>query len=144
INLAGADLELRKEWRSGTMFLASYGYLLARYTDDTLSNTRAPNAPTQYASVRGVTPLVPNLLNGAVRITYEDRRRSSTSNDDESPAAVIADVVLSGRIARYRLKYAFGVYNLFNWQYALPALPYAANLMPQNGRSFIFSLTATR
>ena len=42
------------------------------------------------------------------------------------------------------LRYAAGVYNLFNWQYALPAVPYATNLMPQNGRSFIFSLTATR
>ena len=42
------------------------------------------------------------------------------------------------------LRYAAGVYNLFNWQYALPALPYATNLMPQNGRSFIFSLTAAR
>ena len=89
INLAGVDLELRKEWRSGTMFLASYGYLLARYTDDTLGDTRAPNAPTHYVSMRGVTPLVQNLLNGAVRITYEDERRSSTADSNVSPRAVI-------------------------------------------------------
>jgi hypothetical protein len=41
-------------------------------------------------------------------------------------------------------RYAAGVYNLFNGQYALPAVPYAANRMPQNGRSLILSLTATR
>ncbi|HEY0250040.1 MAG TPA: TonB-dependent receptor, partial [Kofleriaceae bacterium] len=69
INLAGLDLEARKEWRSGTMFLASYGLLYARYTDSDIGNTHVPNAPTQYASVRGVTPIVPNLVNGAIRIT---------------------------------------------------------------------------
>jgi outer membrane receptor protein involved in Fe transport len=57
---------------------------------------------------------------------------------------VVVDAVISGAIARHGVRYAAGVYNLFNWQYALPAVPYAANVMPQNGRSFIFSLTATR
>jgi hypothetical protein len=51
---------------------------------------------------------------------------------------------ISGAIARYGVRYAAGVYNLFNGQYALPAVPYAANRMPQNGRSLLFSLTATR
>ena len=43
-----------------------------------------------------------------------------------------------------RLRYAAGVYNIFNWQYSLPAVPYASAVMPQNGRSFMFSLTVQR
>ena len=144
INLAGLDLEARKEWRSGTMFLASYGFLFARYTDSSIGNTNVPNAPTHYASLRGVTPLVPNVLNGAVRLTYEDARRSSINDDNESPRAIIADVVLSGRLARYHLKYAMGVYNLFNWQYALPANPFPVENMPQAGRSLMFNLVYTQ
>jgi outer membrane receptor protein involved in Fe transport len=143
INLAGADVEVRKEWRSGTMFLASYGFLFARYTDDMLANTHVPNAPTHYASIRGVTPLVPNLVNGAIRISFEDARRSSPNDDVESPRAIIADVVLSGRIARYHLKYAMGVYNLFNWQYSLPANPFPVENMPQAGRSLMVNLVYT-
>ncbi len=73
--------------------------MLARYTDASIGNTHVLNAPTQYASLRGVTPLVPNVLNGAVRLTFEDARRSSTNDDSESPSAIIADVVLSGRLA---------------------------------------------
>jgi outer membrane receptor protein involved in Fe transport len=57
---------------------------------------------------------------------------------------VIADVVASGLIGRHGLRYAAGVYNLFNWKYALPAVPFASTLMPQNGRSFMFSLTLQR
>jgi outer membrane receptor protein involved in Fe transport len=74
----------------------------------------------------------------------EDRRRIDTSTTEQSDRAVVVDAVISGAIARHGLCYAAGVYNLFNWQYALPALPYASALMPQNGRSFILSLTATR
>jgi outer membrane receptor protein involved in Fe transport len=144
INLAGVDVEVRKEWRAGTMFLASYGLLLARYTDASVGNTHVPNAPTQYASVRGVTPLVPNLLTGAVRLTYEDARRSSPNDNTETANAVIADVVVSGRIARYRLRYSLGIYNLFNWQYALPANPFPVENMPQAGRSLMFNLVYTQ
>ncbi|CAN5683069.1 hypothetical protein BH11MYX1_BH11MYX1_08310 [soil metagenome] len=144
INLAGLDLEARKEWRSGTMFLATYGLLLARYTDNSVGNTHVPNAPTQYASIRGVTPLVPNLINGAVRLTFEDARRSSRNDDVNSPRAIIADVVLSGRLQHYHLKYAMGVYNLFNWQFALPANPFPVENMPQAGRSLMFNLLYTQ
>jgi outer membrane receptor for ferrienterochelin and colicins len=146
LEIAGVDLELRKEWRAGTMLAASYGYLYGRYRDPPPDdpNQNLPNAPTHYASFRGVTPLVPNLVNGALRVTFEDARRISPTNDAESPRAVIADVVLSGRIARYGLRYAVGVYNLFNWQYSLPANPFPSDLMPQAGRSLMFNLLYTR
>ena len=37
-----------------------------------------------------------------------------------------------------------GVYNLFNWQYALPANPFPVENMPQAGRSLMFNLVYTQ
>ena len=63
---------------------------------------------------------------------------------DKTERAVVADAVISGLINRHGLRYAAGVYNLFNWQYSLPAVPYASATMPQNGRTFMFNLTLFR
>lgn len=146
----GADLELRRELRAGIMASVQYGYNHGRYaaapTDDPSlpESTRLPNAPSHYAGFKMIFPIVTTAVNGALRAALEDRRRIDTTTTEESERAVVVDAVISGAIARYGLRYAAGVYNLFNWQYALPAVPYASNLMPQNGRSFIFSLTMTR
>jgi len=146
----GTDVELRRELRAGVMASAQYGYSYGRYagspSDDPSqpTSTRLPNAPTHYAGFKVIFPIVTSAVNGALRAALEDRRRIDTTTTAQSDRAVVVDAVISGAIARHGLRYAAGVYNLFNWQYALPALPYAANLMPQNGRSFIFSLTATR
>ena len=146
----GADLELRRELRAGVMASLQYGYSHGRYAsapgDDPgqSKTTRLPNAPTHYAGFKVIFPIVTSAINGALRAALEDRRRIDTTTTEQSDRAVVVDAVISGAIARHGVRYAAGVYNLFNWQYALPAVPYAANLMPQNGRSFIFSLTLTR
>jgi outer membrane receptor protein involved in Fe transport len=146
----GADLELRREFRAGVMASLQYGYNHGRYasapsTDASQPQSmQLPNAPSQYAGFKVIFPIVTSSINGALRAALEDRRRIDTTTTDETDRAVVADAVISGTIARQGLRYAAGVYNLFNWQYALPAVPYAANRMPQNGRSFIFSLTLTR
>lgn len=139
----GADLELRREWRAGMMLSAQYGVLRPRYTaapELTPDDRALPNAPTHYASFKAVAPLVGSLAQGAVRVTVEDARRLDAASTTRTPRAVVADVVLSGVVARHGLRYAVGVYNLFDWQYTLPAAPYASSLMPQAGRSLVFSL----
>jgi outer membrane receptor protein involved in Fe transport len=103
-----------------------------------------PNAPQHFFSFRGVVPIVPSLISGAVRTTVEAPRRIDVETRDNTKTAVVTDMVLSGQVASYELRYAIGVYNLFNWQYSLPASPYASRLMPQQGRSFMFSLTLVR
>jgi outer membrane receptor for ferrienterochelin and colicins len=146
--IGGVDLELRREFRAGLMASAQYGFLYARYASDIgdvgTAAKRLPNAPTNYAGFKVVFPIVPSSLTGAVRAALEDRRRIDTSVIQRTDRAVVADVVLSGLVNRHGLRYNAGVYNLFNWQYALPAVPYASNQMPQNGRSFMFSLTLYR
>ena len=144
----GGDVELRREWRGGAMFSASYGLQSSRYqsSDDAFAGRgRVPNQPAHLASVRAVAPLVAaGGLSGAVRVSLEGPRRIGVDSGAETDAAVVADVVLSGAVARAGLRWSAGVYNLFDWQYALPAEPYASVVMPQIGRSLVVSLTLTR
>ncbi len=146
----GGDLELRRDFRAGMMASFTYGYVNGRYsespnTDPTLPQSRdLPNAPTHYAAMKVIVPIVPSALTGAFRAALEDRRRIDTGSEDTSERAVVADVVLSGIIARHGVRYAAGAYNVFNWQYALPALPFAATTMPQAGRTFMLSLSIAR
>ena len=107
-------------------------------------STRVPNAPQHFFSFRGVVPVIPSVVTGAVRTTVEAPRRIDIETRDDTKTAVVTDLVVSGNVTRHELRYAVGVYNLFNWQYELPASPYASRLMPQQGRSFMFSLTLVR
>ena len=103
-----------------------------------------PNAPSQYAGFKVMFPIVQNTLGAAFRGALEDRRRLDTTVTERTERAFVADAVVSGVAGRYGVRYAVGVYNIFNWQYSLPAVPYASPVMPQNGRSFMFSLTIAR
>jgi outer membrane receptor protein involved in Fe transport len=139
--LAGADLEVRREFRGGWMFAAQYGFMQARYLEAPIEvggtdDTRVPNAPEHYASVKGVFPLLPSVLTGAARLTLEAPRRVRFDGDDLTDWALVADFVISGRIDEFGLRYALGVYNLFDWEYDLPAEPFVAPTLPQARRTF--------
>ncbi|MBI4815132.1 MAG: TonB-dependent receptor [Deltaproteobacteria bacterium] len=141
----GADLELRREFRGGWMFAAQYGFLAANYGtspnegEPLTQSKKVPNAPNHYLSLRGIVPLVERSLQGALRLTVEAPRRVDLANDDETDLAVIADAVITGYSAAYGVKGSVGIYNLFDWQYSLPASPFPSRTMPQLGRSFLFS-----
>jgi outer membrane receptor for ferrienterochelin and colicins len=146
----GADLEVRRELRSGITASAYYGYLRGRYrsspnpdSPELPQSLQLPNAPTHFAGAKIIFP-ISNSITGAIRAAFEDRRRIDPTVNEKSGRAVVADAVVSGRLPRFGVHYAVGVYNLFNWRYAVPAVPFSTNLMPQNGRSFIFSLGITR
>jgi outer membrane receptor protein involved in Fe transport len=144
--MVGGDVELRREFRGGVLASAHYGFLNARYIDtpEGALDRQVANAPTNFAGFKVIFPIVQRSVNGAFRASFEDARRIDTTTQRESDRALVADAVLSGTIARYQIRYAAGVYNIFNWRYALPAFPYASDLMPQSGRSFMFSLAAYR
>ncbi|MFO0694806.1 MAG: TonB-dependent receptor [Polyangiales bacterium] len=139
----GGDVEAKREFRAGWMVSAMYGYLLASYVDASYGggNRRVPNAPRQFASFRGIAPLGPTGLRLAVRLTLEAPRRINVDTNAQTPTAVVGDVVLSGEVSRWGLDYAFGVYNVFGWPYALPTDPtFQSTTMPQPGRTFLASL----
>jgi outer membrane receptor protein involved in Fe transport len=138
----GVDTELRREFRAGWMFSAMYGYLRARYSSAAAGggDTRVPNVPSHYASIRGIAPLA-SWLKLAMRAALEAPRRISSETHAQTSTHVIADVVLSGEAPRSRLDYALGLYNLLDAQSALPTDPtFVTSTMPQPGRTLLLSL----
>ena len=55
--------------------------------------------------------------------------------------AVLADVVVSGSVDDLGIRYAVGVYNLFDWDYALPVSAFPTTTLPQRGRRLMVSLS---
>jgi len=141
----GGDVEVRRELRGGWMFAAQAGGLHAAYleaptAEGATPNRRVPNAPYLYGSTRAIFPILDRLLRGAVRVSVEAPRRISLTSDQGSGWAVRADVVASGGVSELGLTYAVGVYNLFDWQVAVPVSPFPTSTLPQRGRSFMLSL----
>jgi outer membrane receptor for ferrienterochelin and colicins len=147
--IVGADLEVTRELRAGVMASAHYGFSYGRYAsnpndDPDLSSSRElPNAPAHSVAGKVIFPIA-GSINGAVRAAFEDRRRIDVSIDGKSERAVVADAVLSGRANRFGVNYSIGLYNVFNWRYALPGQPYASNLIPQAGRSLMVNVGIAR
>jgi outer membrane receptor protein involved in Fe transport len=143
--ILGFDLEIRRDFRRGWMFAATAGVLDAQFLEPPASSdtdgTRVPNAPRGYGSLKAVVPAITNRLYLASRLTLETPRRILLDADTTTDWAVIADMVMTGRIEEYGVKYAFGVYNLFDWTLYLPVDPFVSRTMPQQGRSFMANLS---
>jgi outer membrane receptor protein involved in Fe transport len=154
--LAGADFELRREWRQGWMFSAYYGYQHGQYqplpesSDALKKDPRVINAPEHLGSLRGVVPVVPELASLGARVTLEAPRRIDLG-DAGLPAqerftrtAVTADVTLSGNIRRFGVGYVLGVYNLTDQRYDyLVSQSYLGKLSRNNGRTVLFNVNVT-
>ncbi|WP_437914231.1 TonB-dependent receptor [Sorangium sp. So ce302] len=141
ILVLGAEAELRREWRQGWMASLSYSYSRARYlekgdVDEVLK--KVPNSPEHMAAVKGTVPLFGKALMLSTRLTVESPRIDKTL--EETDAAVIWDVVLSGQTEVAGLRYNMGVYNVADWEYEAPISPqFTATRMPQAGRTFLLS-----
>lgn len=137
--VVGGDGELRREWRRGLMLAATYSYQNARYVSGANSGSRVLNVPDHLAGFRTVIPVVPELLSAALRMALEAPRRlqggGATSTD------VVADVVFSGEVRAYGVRYALGLYNVADRRYEVPvSLTFASRTMPQNGRTLLLDL----
>lgn len=151
--LAGGDIEIRREWRQGWMFSAMYSYQRAQYLDtNTYPDPRLINAPEHMASFKTVVPIVQGVVSVAARAALEAPRRISMESreelvmrgldpDNQTRPAIVADLVLSGTVQRYGLRYALGLYNLLDWRYEVPiSSVYASRTMVQNGRTLLFDV----
>jgi outer membrane receptor protein involved in Fe transport len=146
IFVIGGDVELRREWLGGWMLSLMYGYQRARLLD-AAGERLVPNSPEHLASAKAVVPLVPELLQIATRLSLEAPRpvRAGLSSTEQewSPWAVVGDIVASGRVERFGLRYSVGVYNVFDWRYSLPVDEvFAHRLVPQRGRTFLLNVGA--
>jgi outer membrane receptor for ferrienterochelin and colicins len=146
ILVVGGDVELRREWLGGWMLAVMYGYQRARQLDPS-GEKLVLNTSEHLASARAVAPIVPGLLQIATRLSLESPRpvrASALSMEQEfSPWAVVGDVVASGRVERFGIRYSVGVYNVFDWRYSLPVNEvFAHRFAPQPGRTFMLNVGA--
>ncbi len=150
VQTLGAEAEVRREWRQGWMLSASYSFQRTRIGDlfSDAPEARLTNSPEHMLSFRGAAPLVPELLTLALRVRLESPRLGARAEPDgtvqlvEGDLPVLADLVLSGEVEEVGLSYAFGVRNMFDWQYRYPAgEDIAVPFVPQPGRTFFVQTT---
>jgi outer membrane receptor for ferrienterochelin and colicin len=161
----GAEAEVRREWRQGWMLAASYSAQHSRYLPDakTLGQSvsdafggksnpllrRVANAPEHLASIRGAVPILSHGLLASTRLSIEGPRFDRHEEVSGPPqrttdAGVIWDLVLSGDEPRWGIHYALGVYNVFDFHYAVPLSgEFAQNSIVQAGRTFLASASTT-
>jgi outer membrane receptor for ferrienterochelin and colicins len=141
---AGLEVELRREFHRGIMFGLSYGYERAQYLDPLAPDPRFINTPEHLASIRGVLPIVKDLVSLGARATLEAPRRIGLTNQGRTGTAVIADLTLSGGVKRFGLSYVLGIYNVTDARYAYPVTEtYLSKTVAQNGRTLLADLTFT-
>ena len=146
----GAEAEVRREWRQGWMVAASYSYQRTRIGDlfSDATDARITNSPEHLVGFRGAAPLIPEQLTVALRLRVEGTRLGQRLDPDgtvrlvEGDVPVLADLVLSGEFRSIGLSYAFGVRNLFDWQYRLPGgEDISVPFVPQSGRTIFLQTT---
>lgn len=146
----GGEVEIRREWRQGWMFAASYSFQQSRYLEaNGADNLReVPNAPEHLASLRGAMPVVGRLLMLSTRLSFEGPRWDRNEFNDamaeaqrRTEPAVLWDIVLSGQEQRAGLRYALGLYNALDWRYDVPVSSLIQpRTIQQNGRTILASL----
>jgi outer membrane receptor protein involved in Fe transport len=152
----GAEVGLRRDWRQGYMLAVSYSFQRSRFIDgDAVSALlgfekspefrRVANSPEHLGSVKGALPILGRALTLASRLSLESGRydRNESRSDEaqqKTEAFAIWDLVLTGREERYGFSWAAGVYNAFDWRYALPvSAEFIQRTIPQDGRTFLLS-----
>jgi outer membrane receptor for ferrienterochelin and colicin len=145
----GAGAELRREWRQGWM-LAVHGTVQSAWYEGGASTRPVTNVPGTIGSIRGAIPLLGRGLTMTHRLTYNGPRWDRFENESEPPqertgAALLWDAVLGGESDNGDWRYAVGAYNLFDWRWTVPTSAEFGVLrsIPQNGRTFLASLSAS-
>ncbi len=152
----GSEVGVRREWRQGYMVGVSYAIQRSRFLADEslsglLSFDKSPdfrqvaNSPEHLATLKGAVPILGRAVTLGSRLTFETGRydRNERAGDDpqsKTDPFAVWDVVFSGEEPRWGLSWAAGVYNAFDWQYALPvSSEFRQNTMAQSGRTLLLS-----
>ncbi len=146
----GAELELRREWRQGWMFElnGSVQQLWFDQPGDTAAPLgEVPNSPRLQAGAKFAMPLVPRYLSLMTRVSLEGPRwdRDDEPGDPAQEASgygVIWDASITGQIPEWHVRGALSLYNIADWQYALPlSREFGAQIsQPQSGRRLLATL----
>lgn len=158
----GTELTLRRDERNGVGWSLSYGLLSSRYLTDrsaralvTLARNedfrQVANVPRHLASAKGYLPFYGRALRLASRLSLEsgrydrnERLSAEQPRQGKTRAVAVWDIVITGDEPRSGLAWAFGLYNAFDYRYALPASPeLRQRSVSQSGRTLLLSLDLT-
>jgi len=166
IIVVGGEAEVRREWRQGWMLSGSVSVSRAGYvaTIDDGGKTHqciglgvscaglgeVPNSPLILAAIKGAVPIIGRQLMLMSRLSYEGERFDNAiavgtgAPQGTTDPGLIWDIVFSGEIERLGVRYAVGAYNVMDWQYqAVPSVEFAQRVIPQRGRTFLASVSAS-
>ncbi len=163
----GGEAEVRREWRGGWMLASSVSVSRAGYitqVDDAGGKSHqciglaqacgglgeVPNSPLFLASLKGAVPIIGRTLMVMSRLSFEGPRFDNAiavgtgAPQGTTDPGLIWDVVFSGEVEKLGVRYAVGAYNMMDWRYqAVPSVEFAQRVIPQPGRTFLASVSAT-
>lgn len=157
VGTLGAEVELRRDWKEGTMLSASYSLQRSAYLeseslaalvrlDRSPDYREVPNAPMHLASVKGAVPLLSRALTLMTRLSFEGGRYDMNDRVEEgtdqiqTEHAFLWDFVFSGSESRWGVDYAVGVYNAFDSRARYPvSAELSQRAIPIAGRSLVAS-----
>jgi outer membrane receptor protein involved in Fe transport len=140
----GGDFEVRREFRQGWFFAASYNVQHTQFMGNSYALPGLVNAPDHQGSLKMIAPLLPPYASAAVRGTFVGPRRVRQDTEEWTTPALLGDIVVSGQVSRLGLRYAFGVYNILDWRWDVPVTEtFATRTVVQPGRSFAVHLQAS-
>lgn len=146
----GAEASVRREWRHGWMLELSYAYQHSEYRQPSATSVpmrHVPNVPEQMGSIRTSAPIVQGALHAMTRLSVEGPRydrydRPGEPEQRRTEGAAIWDVVLSGQEQELGLRYAIGIYNVFDSRHRVPvSREFRQRSILQNGRTLLLSST---
>jgi outer membrane receptor protein involved in Fe transport len=150
VETAGGELEVRRDWREGWMVAAQYSFQHSQYANDKDGSLReVPNSPQHLGSIKGAVPLLGRVLMMMSRLTleggaYDRHDKASDPPQIQTNPFFVWDVVLSGELEKYKVRYNLGLYNATNQQYSLPVSPeFTQDLILQSGRTLLAQASAS-
>lgn len=137
----GAELELRQDWRRGTM-VAAQGSLQRTRVGSLASDERLTNSPWALVGLKGATPFV--IPGTTISSRFRVGSPRLTTQDTETSWAYLWDITLTGALPSLPLSYALGVRNALDWKEEHPGgYDLVQDAVPQPGRSLFVSVRYT-
>jgi outer membrane receptor protein involved in Fe transport len=131
------------------MVAAQYSYQHSQYANNDGSLRQVPNSPQHLGSIKGAAPLLGRVLMLMSRFSVEggayDRNDKATDPPQiQTNPFFVWDIVLSGELEKYKVRYNLGLYNATNQQYSLPVSPeFAQDLILQSGRTLLAQVSVS-
>ena len=133
----GTSFEVESEFAKGIKGRASY---TLQHTTDRETGARLSNSPEHLAKLNLTVPLLSEKVFGGLELQYASE--SNSARGERVGGHVLTNLNLFGREILPGLDASFGIYNLFDVEYADPAGPeHRQSRIIQDGRTFRLKCT---